>query len=853
MIEDVELAALFKAECEEHLQMLDEGLLCLENGACDAAQSEQLFRAAHSLKGTARMLGVGGVEVVAHRFEDALALVRRAPQALAPDAADRLSNALQAMRLLVQEAASGEVANVDLSAVLANLDALDAPSSPAPRVELVRANDLDSPTFAASEHAIPLPGAMPPAPETASSTRASSTKREDANPLASEPELASRSEKQFEKSLTKEETPDWKRAQAPLRVPTAGLAPSSNQSSFPNAALVVDETPAAVSSMKTVPDAALTKDVAVSTVAAPFQIETMRVEPARLDALTTLAGELIVTTTRLSRGLAEVGALADLLEEWSKDAPGRLSARRLSASVQAGASLEEWERFCARRDAQMEHIEVLLAELHRATADDGARLRAVSQELAEGIRNVRLLPLSTIFSLFGRMVRDQARESDKEVRLIIEGGETTADKRVLEELKDPLMHIVRNAVDHGIETPEAREQAGKPRAATLTIRAYRTAINVVVEIIDDGRGLDEVAIARVAKARRVASDDELGAMSREEIQRLILKPGFSTAPLVTDLSGRGVGLDVVATNVERLKGSLHLESKPGAGCTFRLRLPISVATTRVLLARVAGHTYALPVEAVEGMRLVAPDEIFTIKGRQTIRIDGRPVSVAHARDVLEVKTASSTNAENPRLRPCVILASGDERLGLFVDELTDEQEIILKPLGAMLKRVRNVAGATILGTGEVCMVLHPADILKSVRVRGTFSPMPELESAAVVAPKLILLVDDSITTRTQEKRILEAAGYEVVVAVDGSDAWGKIATRAFDAIVSDVEMPNMNGLELTTRIRGDAKYKEIPIILVTSLASDADRARGAEAGANAYITKGSFDQKVLIETVRRLV
>jgi two-component system chemotaxis sensor kinase CheA len=420
--------------------------------------------------------------------------------------------------------------------------------------------------------------------------------------------------------------------------------------------------------------------------------------------------------------------------------------------------------------------------------------------------------------------------------------------------------MIRNAIDHGIEPPDERERHGKPRTATLALRAYQTGTHVVIEVADDGRGLDVEAIRRIALQRGLVRAEELVSWRSEQLCGLIFAPGFSTSSLITDLSGRGVGLDVVRANVERLKGTVQVESVPGAGCTFRIETPITLATSHVLLVRAGAPgalwPYALPIEFVRDTFLVAPEEIFSIEGRPAIAIHGEPVSAARLADLLELPTGPtepSARAGSTALgMPCVLLEVNRERFAVFVEALVDQQEVMVKPLGGLLQRVRNVSSVTILATGEICTVLNPSDLLKTVKK----APAPPPAAPAAVSAerrKVILLAEDSLTTRTQEKRILESAGYEVVTAVDGADALTKLSSRAFDAVVSDVEMPNMTGLELTARIREDAQYRELPILLVTSLASDEDRRRGAESGANAYITKGTFEQKVLLDTLRRLV
>lgn len=583
-----------------------------------------------------------------------------------------------------------------------------------------------------------------------------------------------------------------------------------------------------------------------------YRIDTIRVETRNLDNLMTQAGELTVTKIRIAHRLAEIEEIVNLWEEWSRDIfINRFALEELEKGAHNG-KIEQIQKLHHRTEERLEQLGTLLNRLRAAFYEDIARLEVIADELEEGIRTLRLLPLSTIFSLFPRMVRDLARKEGKQVELIIEGGETRADKRILEEMKDPLMHILRNAIDHGIETPAERQQLGKPLPAIIRLRGYQTATNIVIEVSDDGRGLDIEGIKRTAIKRGMYREEELAAMTTQQIQSLIFAPGFSTRTFVTEVSGRGVGLDVVRTNVERLKGSIQVESTPGKGCTLRLQLSTTLATAHVLLVSCNGITYALPVEFVQIARLVPQSDIFTIEGKETIILDAQPVSVARLGDLLQTAPNCERLPDSSVPLPCIVLKVGEERLGLIVDALLDEQDIVLKPQSKLLKRVRNIAGATILGTGEVCMVLNPQDLIKSVRSSARIA-LPTQQIEQVRKKPVILLVEDSIATRTQEKRILEGAGYEVVTAVDGLDAYNKLRTRSFDAVVSDIQMPNLDGLELTAKIRQHKEYKELPVILVTSLATDEDKRRGAEVGANAYITKSTFNQEVLLETLRRLV
>jgi two-component system chemotaxis sensor kinase CheA len=558
----------------------------------------------------------------------------------------------------------------------------------------------------------------------------------------------------------------------------------------------------------------------------------------------TQAGELTVNKIRIAHRLGEVEAIANVWEERSRE-----------------LTRHEYN------ETYLEQFSSLINQLRRSLADDTARLEQISTNLEEEIRTLRLLPLATLFNLFPRLVRDLARQEDKQIELVISGGETKADKRILEEMRDPLMHMLRNAVDHGIESPQDRQRQGKPAKGTIHLRGYQTPTHVVIEVSDDGQGLDLEKIKQIALKRGICSEEELATMPANQIQALIFAPGFSTRTLVTEVSGRGVGLDVVQTHVDRLKGSIQVESFPGQGCTIRLQLSMTLATAHVLIVSVRGESYAIPVEAVETACLVQTESIFTIEGRNTILYDDQPVSVVHLAEILELPPETTPKSANSSATlACLILKAGlkvgshsvqenaNTRLGVFVDALVDEQDVVLKPQSQLLKRVRNISGATILGTGRVCMVLNPIDLFKSMRRfnRGQTTKVA-FQTTEPTRKLSVLLVEDSIATRTQEKRILEAAGYEVVTAVDGLDGFNKLQSRLFDAVVSDVQMPHLSGLELTARIRQHREYNELPIILVTTLASDDDKRRGAEAGANAYITKSSFNQEVLLETLQRLI
>ncbi|WP_254031982.1 hybrid sensor histidine kinase/response regulator [Planktothrix agardhii] len=823
MIEDDELREVFKTASEEHLQNLDEGLLYLEKNPNDAAKIEELLREAHSLKGDAGMLGVKDVATLSHQIEHLLGGLKRQETTLTADLVDRISYGIDAIRQLVYAAVTGEPCEINAFHSLAY-----------------------------------LMGAKPETPTDAIS--AINREQGTGNSEQDEPEGV--------------EPPEEPQA---IEEPVIDSVPVSPPDEMPIPVTTVAEP------MNAPPPVTISRD-------STYKIETIRVPTRNLDGLMTQTGELTVTKIRIAHRLNEIEDLVSLWEEWSRDAfVNRFVVHDLENNLNRYSSekgtIGQLQNYYHRSTERLEQLGSLINQLRNTFSEDIARLDIISDELEDGIRTLRLLPLSTIFNLFPRMVRDLARQQRKEIELVISGGETRADKRILEEMKDPLMHILRNAIDHGIETPEERRKSGKPAIAKIELRGYQTATHVVLEVCDDGRGLDIEKIKQTALKRGICQPEELLGMTPQQIHSLIFAPGFTTRTVVTEVSGRGVGMDVVRTNVERLKGIIQVESSPRKGSVFRIQLGTTLATAHVLIVSVQGISYAIPVEFVQMTRLVQANEIFAIEGRETIVFEDQPISVAQLADLLEIRWTSSQvklestisqesksrfslspsliqkNPSSPTMdvaSPCIILKVGEEKLGLFVDALIDEQDVVLKPQSQLLKRVRNVAGATILGTGEVCIILSPQDLIKSIRKQAGVISSPIVRSALKVQDNssvkpVILLVEDSITTRTQEKRILEAAGYEVVTAVDGLDGFNKLGTRSFDAVVSDIQMPNLDGLSLVTKIRQNRDYSELPIILVTSLASDEDKRKGAEVGANAYITKASFNQEVLIETLKRLV
>jgi len=832
-IEDNELRDIFKTESEERLQNLDEGLLLLEKNPQDPSILAEVFREAHSLKGAGRMVGLENLEIVAHRFEDVLGKAKRGELILESAIIDRLYKGLDAIRNLSNQAVTGEPSDVDIASVLMSLDLVSPnPESPAATPpESFEASVSDSEIETSPPENMKAPAPDQPVPDQPVPEQPVSNQPVPDKPVPNQPVPDQPMPNQPVPDQTDRPTKSIEVAGENAPAPDQ---PGSHETDTPASALMATNEKTPQSKER-------------------YRIETIRVKPEKLDALMTQAGELTVTKIRIAQRTSQIDAIMEIWDELSRDL-----AMNFIGSATA-AKNGNFKKIAAAVRSDMDCLGDVLNKLKNESTEDLTRLDMIAANLEEGIRTVRLLPLSTVFNLFPRMVRDLARTQHKKIDLHIESGETTADKRILEEMKDPLMHLIRNAVDHGIEPLAERRRIGKAEPAAIHLRAFQTSSNVVIEVEDDGRGLDLAAIKNKARQRKLRNVDDLAAMTPEQVQALIFSSGFTTSTYVTDVSGRGIGLDVVRNNIANLKGTIRTESAPGRGCLFRMKFPITLATTRVLIVAVDGYKYALPVEFVETTLQLAHDEIFSIEGRQTVIFENIPTSVARLSDLLEIRSNSSemesSHSElqsNVEKRPlCIIIGFGEEKLGLLVDELTDEQEIVLKPSGGLLKRVRNVSGAAILGTGEVCMVLNPSDLIQSVQKHSRIGVFEE--SAEEAAQQVVLLVEDSITTRTQEKRILEGAGYEVVTAVDGLDALNCLGRHRFDAVVSDIEMPNMDGLTLCEKIREDKKYSEMPVILVTSLASEDDKKKGVEMGANAYITKGGFEQEVLLDTIDRLI
>lgn len=594
----------------------------------------------------------------------------------------------------------------------------------------------------------------------------------------------------------------------------------------------------------------------------------IRVATPKLDALMAGVGELLVTRMRTAQHLEELRELQRHMGRWGKSwRHVRVRFHRLQRQALAkaegspGARGEERDRlrqdaaslleFLSANEQYLKSLERDLNGLVRRFTADYNYLSLLTDDLHEGVRGIRMLPVATLWQTFPRMVRDLARERGKEAILQFQGSETEVDRQVLEIVRDPLIHLLRNAVDHGIESPKVREAVGKPRSGIIRLAAAQKGNSVILEVADDGAGIDAQAVCQAAVSRGLLTAEETAGLDYPETLKLIFCSELSTQSKTTDLSGRGIGLDVVRKGLERLQGLVEVESAPGKGTTFILTLPLTLATSQVLLVTAGGQIVALPTTTVERILRVDPAAIGHIEGEPAISVNGRPLPLVSLAHILKLPAADPPRASGQKI-PVVVVGVAEQRVPLQVEELHGVQEVFVKGLGRQLKRVRNVAGATILGTGQVVVILNVADLVNSAQTASVPS-QESLGENTKTRQRRVLVVDDSLTTRALEKSVLESAGYDVLVAGDGEEAWALVHHEPLDAIVADIDMPRMDGFALTKKVKQSERFKEIALVLVTGLESAQDKMRGMEAGADAYITKGTFDQQELLETLARLI
>jgi len=512
--------------------------------------------------------------------------------------------------------------------------------------------------------------------------------------------------------------------------------------------------------------------------------------------------------------------------------------------------------FDARKGSQIvEDLQPFLKKLNdilKDFQDETMKMDHTVSVLQDQIREVRLLPVSTLFDLFPRTVRDLAKEFSKEINFQVQGGSIELDKMILDRMKDPMIHLIRNSIDHGIEPPEERIRAGKPPAGKILLTSRSEGDRIAIEVMDDGRGINPQEILQSAIRKRLVKQSEADALSERDIFSLIFHPGFSTKEIITDLSGRGVGLDVVKENIEAMEGSVEVQSEVGKGTRFTLRLPPSLNITKVLLLSLDGSLFAIPSSVVVEVIKVSLSETHTVEGQRVIHFRGWTVPVFELADTLNLKTRPGLSQQDKV--PAMIVELAQERIAFVADRIISEREIAVKPLGDFLGGVHNLAGATILEKGELAFLLHVPDLFESSKSRQLpVAGVEKIGDEEAAAQSTILIVEDSLITREMEKSILLSYGYAVGEAEDGLQALELLREKSYDLVITDIEMPNMDGFELTRKIRENERFHSVPIIIVSTRSSSEDRRQGVEAGADAYVVKSEFQHEKLIEIIKRLI
>jgi two-component system sensor histidine kinase and response regulator WspE len=752
------LIDLFRTEAESQTALLSEGLLALERGDRAPATLESLMRAAHSVKGAARIVGIDSAAAVAHVIEDYFVAAQRGQLTVAPHHIDVLLGSVdllnQIAHLSPEEAGPWNAENQPVIAAFASR-----------LKEIVAGNDPPPPGRAPAAQVVVVPA-------------------------PSEPPAGPQSE-------TAKPPVDAQGAAAPTK---------------------------------------------------PERV--VRVTADSLTRLLGLAGETLVES-RQFRPL--IGALQQVKKEqdtlWESF---RLLEQHLDKE-QNGAQVVLHD-LLGRAKERTGRCQVMLTDQIRELDDFAHRSEDLAGRLHHEIVASRMRPLADGVRGFPRMVRDLARQLGKDVHFEILGEDVGVDRDVLEKLEAPLNHLIRNALDHGLEMPEERA-AGKPATGQITLEACHRAGMLQLTLRDDGRGIDPEGIRSKVVERGLSSAAMAEQLTQAELLEFLFLPGFSTKQKVTELSGRGVGLDVVQNMVKALGGSVRVSSVPGSETSFTLRLPITRSVVRALLVQIGGEPYALPLHRIERIEMVAANRIEWLEGRQYFTLDDQTIGLVEAAQILELPAG---NVPGQTELAVVVIGDRGHFFGLITEKFLGERDLDVRPLDARLGKVQDLGGASVLEDGSPVLILDVEDLLGSIDGLLTGRRLKwhvggQKEAAPPRAVRRILVVDDSITVRELERQMLQNHGYAVDIAVDGMDGWNTLRSGSYDLVVSDVDMPRMDGIELVKRIKQDPRLKAIPVVIVSYKDREEDRMRGLDAGANYYLTKSSFHDQTLLRAVADLI
>ncbi|MDP2849557.1 MAG: chemotaxis protein CheW [Sulfuricurvum sp.] len=825
MDEFQEILQDFLVESFELIEQLDQDLVELESRPDDLDLLNRIFRVAHTIKGASSFLNFDVLTHLTHHMENLLNMARHGDLVIDADVMDVILESIDLMKaLLVRIRDSGEDSGLEVNPCVIRLDAVAngtslgetvpapaAPSTPTPEPKVAVATSEEEPDYsgmsdeeveAEIERLIAVRQAEDAAKRanSAKSTTPSAEEEPDYSGMSDE-EVEAEIERLIAVRQAEDAAKRSNKAQEPESVkPSVAAAPVAVT---PPAAPKSE--PAPVAKAAPAPKKVEAKDDGENRGGSAVE-QTIRVDVKRLDHLMNLIGELVLGKNRLIK-------INDDVEERYEG-------------------------------------EAFLEELNQVVSI----VSLVTTDLQIAVMKTRMLPIGKVFNKFPRMIRDLSRELNKKIELEITGEETELDKSIVEEIGDPLVHIIRNSCDHGIETPETRLAAGKEEGGTIQLKAYHEGNHIVIQIIDDGKGLDADMLKSKSIEKNIITEKEADTMSEKEAFGLIFRPGFSTAAQVTSVSGRGVGMDVVKTNIEKLNGMIDIDSEVGKGTSMKLKIPLTLAIIQALLVGVQEEYYAIPLASVLETVRISKDEIYTVESRSVMRLRDEVLSLVHIGDIFEVERVFD-NSEHAYV---VVLGLAESKIGLIVDSLVGQEEIVIKSLGEYLKGIEGIAGATIRGDGGVTLIVDVAALMQMAKSVKSTVGQESAEAKSRGGAKnsasdyCVMIVDDSKTDRTIMRKALEPLGITLVEATDGVEALNilKQGDHNFDGMLVDIEMPRMDGYTLAAEIKKYNKYKNLALIAVTSRTGKADRMRGVESGMVEYITK-PYSPEYLMNVVKR--
>ncbi|KAA6495466.1 chemotaxis histidine kinase/response regulator CheAY2 [Helicobacter pylori] len=772
----------FLIEAFEMNEQLDQDLVELEHNPEDLDLLNRIFRVAHTIKGSSSFLNLNILTHLTHNMEDVLNRARKGEIKITPDIMDVVLRSIDLMKtLLVTIRDTGSDTNNGKENEI---------EEAVKQLQAITSQNLEGAKETSGTKETPQKENKEEAKEENKENKAKAPTAENPasdNPLADEPDLdyanmsAEEVEAEIERLLNKRQEADKERR--------AQKKQEAKQEVTPTKEPPKTETPKAP---KTETKAKAKADTEENKAPSIGVEQTVRVDVRRLDHLMNLIGELVLGKNRLIRIYSDVEERYD------------------------------GEKF--------------LEELNQVVSS----ISAVTTDLQLAVMKTRMQPVGKVFNKFPRMVRDLSRELGKSIELIIEGEETELDKSIVEEIGDPLIHIIRNSCDHGIEPLEERRRLNKPETGKVQLSAYNEGNHIVIKISDDGKGLDPVMLKEKAIEKGVISERDAESMSDREAFNLIFKPGFSTAKVVSNVSGRGVGMDVVKTNIEKLNGIIEIDSEVGVGTTQKLKIPLTLAIIQALLVGVQEEYYAIPLSSVLETVRISQDEIYTVDGKSVLRLRDEVLSLVRLSDIFKVDAILESNSDVY----VVIIGLADQKIGVIVDYLIGQEEVVIKSLGYYLKNTRGIAGATVRGDGKITLIVDVGammDMAKSIKVNIT-TLMNESESTkSKNSPSdyVVLAIDDSSTDRAIIRKCLKPLGITLLEATNGLEGLEmlKNGDKIPDAILVDIEMPKMDGYTFASEVRKYNKFKNLPLIAVTSRVTKTDRMRGVESGMTEYITK----------------